>query len=939
MVVYVIDQDASKSRSIDASSRLCYNPHLPPRPDAPTPLRADQRSAIDRITMSASNVSSTAVATPCSSPSGDPHLPAAMKDKCSIKDEDGEYEEGTVESAPAPPPESDPQRRLDRLNFLLEKSTIFATILAGRMGQITAEPSAKAGSTKAPAKSKAKSKTAALKGKKRTHQESDNEDEPAEKRNKPNEPTVIFEQPPQIVGKLKDYQLQGVQWMVRLWENGLNGILADEMGLGQTLQTISFLAYLQSRGIWGPFLIVCPLSVLHNWVSEFERFTPTIPVVAYHGTPTERAELRRKVLVKKPPKNGAQIPRFPIVVTTYEMIIKDSKHLGGDKFDWKYVIVDEGHRLKNMDSKLMKEIKTYSSSNRMILTGTPLHNNLGELWSLLNFILPDIFDDLDSFQQWFNFTPPSGTAESESASDPSALNSAQSAHIVHSLHAILKPFLLRRLKVDVESTLPPKKEYVLYAPLTLEQKELYEAVIGGRVREWLINKLGESIEDGKKDEGEEGEEEGEGRKLRGLRKRVIYHESDEGESEDEEWMRKVEEGELDQGERKAKKRGKAKEKGGNGGKGGSTTGTTGTTTRKWKEEETAAQLGKKFMLAQALKTVNNMKLQNMIMQCRKVCSHPFLFSWPIDQATGELVVNDELVNVSGKMLLLDRLLSELIRRKHKVLLFSQFVTMLDVIEEWAEAHKGWTTCRIDGSTSQADRRAQMKLFNEGGEKPDACRLFLLSTRAGGLGINLVAADTVIFYDQDWNPQMDLQAQDRAHRIGQTRPVLIFRLVANHTVETKIMSKASEKRKLEALVIAKGKFKLPTAIVRQQKQESIAEMATALLKLEGEKIEIVSHGDNVISDADLDVLLDRRPEVFAERGIGWGKAEAEAEAEAEVEDAKEAVPAAAGDKKADKKDKSKLAQRKKEGGRTAFEVYQRPVDEGNDGLAHMLGEDA
>jgi len=216
-----------------------------------------------------------------------------------------------------------------------------------------------------------------------------------------------------------------------------------------------------------------------------------------------------------------------------------------------------------------------------------------------------------------------------------------------------------------------------------------------------------------------------------------------------------------------------------------------------------------------------MKLQNAVMQLRKVCSHPFLFNWPIIPGTQELVLDEQLVNASGKMMVLDRLLDELFRRKHKVLLFSQFTTMLDVLEvrpsflirvvmlnpllqDWATELKGWSICRIDGSTAPMDRREQMNKFQQGGNSRDAPKLFLLSTRAGGLGINLTAADTVIFYDQDWNPQMDIQAQDRAHRIGQTKPVLVFRLVTAHTIETRIMHRATEKRKLEALVIAKGR---------------------------------------------------------------------------------------------------------------------------------------
>ncbi|KAG6814332.1 hypothetical protein H0H93_012991 [Arthromyces matolae] len=244
--------------------------------------------------------------------------------------------------------------------------------------------------------------------------------------------------------------------------------------------------------------------------------------------------------------------------------------------------------------------------------------------------------------------------------------------------------------------------------------------------------------------------------------------------------------------------------------------------------------------------------------------------------------------------------------------------MLDIIEDWATQVMKWKICRIDGSTSPLDRREEMNKFQSGGDAPGAPHLFLLSTRAGGLGINLTAADTVIFYDQDWNPQMDAQAQDRAHRIGQTKPVLIFRLLSAHTIETKIMQRATEKRKLEALVIAKGKFKKPAAAAGRSKPETMAEMAAELLRLEGEKIDVVPNTAEgkagVLPDEDLEVLLDRSPQVFVDRVEGWtsssGKTAVGKDEDGEMVDGK----------------------------KTAFAVYRAPVDQGNDALAKMLGED-
>ncbi|CAE6440315.1 unnamed protein product [Rhizoctonia solani] len=773
----------------------------------------------------------------------------------------------------------DATRRMARLNFLLERSSLYAKILEARINQQKDEQAKKPvveKSTTQPQKTTGK-------GKKRTRAsdsydiaghidsstlEKANKRARGEKVKEEESATVLpsMEQPELITGaRLKDYQLEGVRWIASLWENGLNGILADEMGLGKTLQTISFLAHMKAKGVWGPFLIVCPLSVLHNWISEFEKFAPSIPVCMYHGSPQHRVELRQTVL-RQPtsnappakPKRGRpkkkaddELPEqttqtFPVIVTTYDIVIKDRVHLS--KFAWKYIVVDEGHRLKNMNCKLIQELKQYSSANRLILTGTPLHNNLAELWSLLNFILPDIFNDLHSFQQWFNF------GENTDLGD-------QTAGIVSQLHAILKPFLLRRLKMDVVTDLPPKKEYVLYAPLTTEQKDLYQATLEKDVREYLMKKALDALE---KDEEDKADEEEEGPKddKRKLRKRTkpaapayLLEEDDDA------YFDALERGDYDTPEETEEERRK-------------------------KERDAAKK--------QTIRGVNNQHLQNVVMQLRKVCSHPYLFDWPTKPDSDEYLVDDSLIANSGKMLLLERMLDELLKRGHKVLIFSQFTTMLDIIQQWLTHCKDLEHCRIDGTTSPEDRREQMDWFNKSGHGPDDPRIFLLSTRAGGLGINLVGADTVIFYDQDWNPQMDLQAQDRAHRIGQTRPVLIFRLICQHTIETKIMQSATNKRKLEAMVIAKDKFR--GFETRKSRNENFADMANEMLQLEGEKINLVHHGDKIISDADMDVLLDRRPEVFTQRNKGWtGKNEG------------------------------------------TFEVYEAEKDEGNDGLARM-GDD-
>ncbi|KLT40740.1 hypothetical protein CC85DRAFT_287144 [Cutaneotrichosporon oleaginosum] len=812
--------------------------------------------------------------------------------------------------------------RANRLKFLLSKSEIYAKVIGDRMERQQVEkakaearaatrrankekrgeagPSRETRSGNATASPRKRNvrderpvKRAKLEAQVQPEPEVEDDGEPKQ---------YSFRQPELVTGaKLREYQLAGVQWMISLYENGLNGILADEMGLGKTLQTISFFAHLRAKGTWGPFLVVCPLSVLHNWITEFEKFAPSIPVVMYHGAPDVRAELRatrlqapsnsgvgniRENVYQKGKKRPATAQfkfkritnttdTFPIVVTTYDICMNDQRHLSG--LDWKFIVVDEGHRLKNLDCKLIRELKSYKSANRMILTGTPLHNNLAELWSLLNFILPDIFDDLDAFQQWFNL----GDMGDEGLLDKTA--------IVTSLHAILKPFLLRRLKSEVERGLPPKKEYLLYAPLTQEQKDFYQAILSRNHRQYLINAIAginPDAENGATLLNDEVDASGRASRNKG---EVNYH----IETNDFKYLRSLE------------KAAESKEK---------------EKTAVIKPKQLTAEEQKALRVERAVKTVNNLRLQNLIMQLRKISSHPFLFNWPKDPETDSEIVDESLINASGKMLLLNRLLDALFAKGHKVLIFSQFTTMLDIIEDWATLYKGFKLCRIDGTTSQEERRRQMEEFNNGGDGPDACRLFILSTRAGGLGINLVAADTVVFFDQDWNPQMDLQAQDRAHRIGQTKPVLIFRLVSEHTVETKILQKAGHKRKLEALVIQQGKFgKLVDENGRvtlgrsNQRGQSTADMARALLELDGEEINVAAASDKIISDADLEMLLDRSPEAYA-RQKGW----------------------AAG--------LGKVGQRGREaqlakGERTAFEVFETERDEAAEGLAHMFEDEA
>lgn len=539
-------------------------------------------------------------------------------------------------------------------------------------------------------------------------------------------------------GKLKPYQLKGVKWLISLWQNGLNGILADQMGLGKTIQTIGFLAHLKGKGLDGPYLVIAPLSTLANWLNEISRFTPSVNAVIYHGDRKEREEIRRKHMPK------AVGPKFPIVITSYEVAMNDAKKYLRH-YNWKYLVVDEGHRLKNSKCKLLRELKWLRVENKLLLTGTPLQNNLAELWSLLNFILPDIFSSHEEFESWFDFSGKSNNEEAEEW---------RKAKVVAKLHAILRPFLLRRMKEDVEHMLPRKKEIILYVTLTEHQRNF---------QDHLVNKTLEAY----------------------LREKVDV---------------------------------------GRGMKG---------------------------------------RLNNLMIQLRKNCNHPDLleaafegsyFYPPLEQIVGQC----------GKFQLLERLLEKLFARKHKVLIFSQWTKILDIMHYYF-SEKGMGVCRIDGSVKLEERRRQIQDFNDVNSD---YRIFLLSTRAGGLGINLTSADTCILYDSDWNPQMDLQAMDRCHRIGQTKPVHVYRLATAQSIEGRILKRAFRKLKLEHVVIGKGQFQQERIMKSNNNEVVEEEDVLSLLRDNDDPEDKMIQTD--ISDEDLERVLDRSDLIAAGPAKADGK---------------------------------------------------------------------
>lgn len=520
---------------------------------------------------------------------------------------------------------------------------------------------------------------------------------------------IRFEESPSYIkgGEMRDYQIRGLNWMISLFENGINGILADEMGLGKTLQTISLLGYMKHyRSIPGPHMVIAPKSTLTNWMNEIRRWCPSLKPVCLIGDQQARNALIRDTLLGTPNE-------WDVLVTSYEMIIREKGVL--KKFNWRYIVIDEAHRIKNEKSKLSEIIREFKSTNRLLLTGTPLQNNLHELWALLNFLLPDVFNSSEDFDSWFNTN--------------SCLDSDSSQQLVERLHGVLRPFLLRRLKNEVEKKLQPKKETKIYVGLSRMQREWYTKILMKDID--IVNGAGK---------------------------------------------------------------------------------------------------------------MDKMRLLNILMQLRKCANHPYLFDGA--EPGPPYTTDKHLVDNSGKLVILDKLLPRLQEEGSRVLIFSQMTRMLDILEDYC-LWRGYKYCRLDGQTAHEERERQIYEFN----KPDSDRfLFMLSTRAGGLGINLATADVVILYDSDWNPQVDLQAQDRAHRIGQKKVVRVFRMITDNTVEERIVERAEIKLRLDTVVIQQGRL-VDSAGNKLGKDEMLGMIRHGADHIFASK-------DSEITDEDIDAILQK-----------------------------------------------------------------------------------
>ncbi|KAK9058759.1 hypothetical protein SSX86_023601 [Deinandra increscens subsp. villosa] len=677
---------------------------------------------------------------------------------------------------------------------------------------------------------------------------------------------------------LREYQHIGLDWLVTMYEKRLNGILADEMGLGKTIMTIALLAHLAcEKGIWGPHLIVVPTSVMLNWETEFLKWCPAFKILTYFGSAKERKHKRQGWMKQN---------SFHVCITTYRLVIQDSKIFKRKK--WKYLILDEAHLIKNWKSQRWQTLLNFNSKRRILLTGTPLQNDLMELWSLMHFLMPHVFQSHQEFKDWFS-NPISGMVEGQEKVNK---------EVVDRLHNVLRPFILRRLKRDVEKQLPGKHEHVIYCRLSRRQRNLYEDFIASSETQAtlassnffgmisVIMQLRKVCNHPDLFEGRpiissydmKGIEiqfcssvcsvlnvgpfstvdlSGLGFVFTHLDFHMTSWENDEVkaietpsrliEKRAEEIGSEIKFGKRSSGFnifeeiQKALHDERLKE-------------------MKERAESIAwwnsVRCKKKPVYSTNLRDIvsfskpilNSSKFAELVLspveRFEKMVDQveSFMFAIPAARApqpigwcskSGTSVFIEQTYKSKcskilsplltpirpaivrrqvyfpdrrliqfdcGKLQELAVLLRRLKSEGNRALIFTQMTKMLDVLEAFINIY-GYTYMRLDGSTQPEERQTLMQRFNTNPKY----FLFILSTRSGGVGINLVGADTVIFYDSDWNPAMDQQAQDRCHRIGQTREVHIYRLISESTIEENILKKAKQKRALDDLVIQSGEY--------------------------------------------------------------------------------------------------------------------------------------
>ena len=744
---------------------------------------------------------------------------------------------------------------------------------------------------------------------------------------------VEIEQPKLLNCQLKEYQLKGLNWLANLYEQGINGILADEMGLGKTVQSISVMAYLAEKyDIWGPFLVVAPASTLHNWQQEITKFVPNFKVLPYWGSAADRKVLR-KFWDRKHHTYKNDAP-FHVMITSYQLVVSDVAYF--QKMKWQYMILDEAQAIKSSQSSRWKCLLSFHCRNRLLLTGTPIQNNMQELWALLHFIMPSLFDSHDEFSEWF-----SKDIESHAQSN-TKLNEDQ----LKRLHMILKPFMLRRVKKHVQKELGDKIELDVFCDLTYRQRAIYsnlrnqisimdlieKATVGDDDSASLMNLVmqfrkvcnhpdlferadivspfssayfaetasflreGSNVNVGYSTrslieyelpkrvwrEGGRLYQAGEDNRKAGFRNKYLNQlmniwapenvRESLGGVDNFSWLRFA-----DTSPQEASQAGRQdlftratalvqknkrlanmqvvydepEDK-------NWTPAHSLFNIRERSDRKVLADITSEGILS-SLMNVSRVSYDNTGLgrleqaACSRASAPPIevlcdshatnqereriMFNTPIRKTLfGPNVVEEKamvlqkvplerypppallpapdnenkrytnitvpsmrrFVTDSGKLAKLDELLRTLKEGGHRVLLYFQMTRMIDLIEEYL-TYCNYKYCRLDGSTKLEDRRDTVADFQT---RPEIF-IFLLSTRAGGLGINLTSADTVIFYDSDWNPTIDSQAMDRAHRLGQTRQVTVYRLITRGTIEERIRKRAMQKEEVQRVVIQGG----------------------------------------------------------------------------------------------------------------------------------------
>lgn len=539
-----------------------------------------------------------------------------------------------------------------------------------------------------------------------------------------------YEDQPQFVYEtgmqLHPYQLEGLNWLRYSWGQGIDTILADEMGLGKTIQTVTFLYSLFKEGhCKGPFLVSVPLSTIINWEREFELWAPDLYCITYVGDKDSRAVIRENELTfddganrgGRPSKIKSQV-KFNVLLTSYELVSIDATCLGS--IEWACLVVDEAHRLKSNQSKFFRLLAGYQINYKLLLTGTPLQNNLEELFHLLNFLNKDKFNDLAAFQNEF-----ADVSKEEQ---------------VKRLHEMLGPHMLRRLKADVLKNMPTKSEFIVRVELSPMQKKYYKYILTRNYEALNPKSGGQTV-----------------------------------------------------------------------------------------------------------------SLLNVMMDLKKCCNHPYLFPVAAEEAPLGPHGNYDtqaLIKASGKLVLMSKMLKQLKEQGHRVLIFSQMTKMLDILEDFLEG-EGYKYERIDGGITGTIRQEAIDRFNAPGAQQF---VFLLSTRAGGLGINLATADTVIIYDSDWNPHNDIQAFSRAHRIGQANKVMIYRFVTRNSVEERVTQVAKRKMMLTHLVVRPGMGGKGANFTKQELDDILRFGTEELFKEDEGKEEAIHYDDRAVGE-----LLDRSKE--------------------------------------------------------------------------------